>query len=237
MGTTSQASYAARLARAEQFYQFISTFQNFDPGMPELTPIGFQNLIVQLSSTQSEHTVKHHDYAEAAKERKKVFTTNPDSIAKTLTRVNAYVRARKGKDSQQYIDVNTLVKKIRGERPVTVTINASEETISRSEKSYGSQLQNFTDVITLLQRYNGDYAPTTEVGIPALQILQRQATSINNSTNSSYGAFKPKINERQKGFRNLNETANRIKEMVKSQYGSTSVEYNLIKGLNFSSNM
>ncbi len=107
--------------------------------MPELTPIGFQNLIAQLSNTQSEHTVKHHDYAEAAKERKKVFTTNPDSIAKTLTRVNAYVRARKGKDSQQYIDINTLVKKIRGERPVTVTINASEETISRSEKSYGSQ--------------------------------------------------------------------------------------------------
>lgn len=119
-----------------------------------------------------------------------------------------------------------------------MTINATEETISRSEKSYGSQLQNFTDIIDLLQRFGADYAPSNiAVKISTLQALQNEAILLNNKVSVTYGAFKPKINERQTGFKNLNDTANRIKEMVKSQYGIDSQEYKLIRKLNFSSKL
>lgn len=236
MGTPSQTSYAARLAKAQQLHQFINTFQNYNPGIPELTSTGFQTLITQLNTTQSEYTTKHHIFAESSKERKKIFATNPNSIAKSLTKVNAYVKASKGKNSQQYIDVNTLLNKIRGESPITITNSPTQETISRSERSFGSQLQNFNDVITLLKEFNTEYAPTnTELSLISLKSLHDQAQLINNSVTTNFGHYKPKINERQNGFVTLNETANRIKEMVKSQYGTTSVEYKLIRGLNFRS--
>lgn len=110
MATPSQSSYAARLARAEQFYQFINTFTDFNPDHPDLTPEAFHSLIAELSTIQTVHTVCHHNYAEAAKDRRKIFISNPDSITRTLTRVNAFLKAHKGKDSQQYIGVNTLLK-------------------------------------------------------------------------------------------------------------------------------
>lgn len=235
MTTPSQASYAARLARAEQFYQFINSFQNYNPGIPELTPENFHNHIVQLSSTQSQHTVTHHEFSEAVRLRKKTFTLNPDSITKTLTLINSYLRAKNGINSQQYINVNTLVKKIRGEKPLPVTSNSTQDSISRSERSYGSQLQNFTDIITLLQQFGPDYNPSNvAIKIPALNILHTNAFSANNLVTQKFSAYQPKINERRNGFKTLSDTANRIKEMVKAQYGNTSVEYKLIKGLNFS---
>lgn len=234
MSSTSQASYASRLAKAEQLYQFISSFQDYEPGVPELTAASLQNMIADLSTTQSDHTLTHHDYAESAKERKKIFSTNPYSITKSLTMANSYLRAKKGSTSQQYIDVNNLIQKIRGNRNVSISINAKEDTISHIERSYGSQLQNFTDIITLLVKYNSDYVPSNaNIKITALQNLLGEAIEINNKVTISYSAFKPKINERQTGFKNLSFTATRIKGMVKAQYGSKSVEYEMIKNLRF----
>lgn len=235
MATPSQASYAARLARAEQFYQFISSFQNYNPGIPELTPESFQNLVTQLSSTQSQHTVTHHEFSEAVRLRKKTFTLNPDSVTKTLTLINSYVRAKNGVNSQQYIDVNNFVKKIRGEKPLPVTANSTQDSISRSERSYGSQLQNFTDIITLLQQFGTNYDPTNvAIKIPALNTLHTHAATANNTVTQKFSTFHPKITERRNGFKTLADTTTRIKEMVKAQYGSNSEEYKLIKGLNFS---
>lgn len=234
MTAPSQASYAARLARAEQFYQFISNFQNYDPGIPELTPSGFQLLVSQLSTIQTEHTTTHHEFSEAVRMRKNTFNANPDSISKKLTLVNSYIKAKSGVNSQQFIDVNKFVRKIRGEKPLPVTSNSTQESISRSEKSYGSQLQNFTDIITLLQQFGTNYDPTNvAIKIPALNTLLTHATTVNNTVTQKFSAYQPKINERQAGFKTLSETTLRIKEMVKSQYGTKSTEYNLIKGLDF----
>jgi hypothetical protein len=234
MKTPSQASYASRLARAQQLHQFISSFQDFNPGIPELTAVGLENFIAQLNGTQAGHTSTHFAYAEAAKARKKVFATNDYSISKSVTRINAYLKAKKGKDSQQYIAINTLLNKIRGERVVTINKESTLESISRTEKSYGSQLQNFMDILTLLTEYGGDYAPSnTSIHVSQLEVLKGEATTVNNAVTITYSAYKPKINERQEYFRQLSDTANRIKEMVKSQYGTNSVEYTMIKGLNF----
>ncbi len=231
---SSQASYASRIAKAEQLFQHINSFTNYNPGVPELTPSNFKALITGLSGTQEQHTLKHHDYAESARERREIFTTNRDSISKRLTLANAYIRARKGIDSQQYIDVNKLIQKIKSTRSVKVTINATDETISRSERSYGSQLQNFTDIIALLKRYGTDYQPAnTIIDVPTFLTLQEVATTLNNKVTLNYGAYKPQITERQNGFKTLSETATRIKQMVKAQYGSNSTEYNLVKVLRF----
>lgn len=234
MASTSQASYAARLARAEQFYQLINNFQNYNPGLAELTPSGFQTLVTGLSETQAKHTTTHHEFSEAVRQRKNTFTLHPNSLSKTLTLVNSYVRAKNGTQSQQYIDLNGFIKKIRGVKPSPITTNSTHDSISRSEKSYGAQLQNFTDIITLLEQFGPNYEPTNvAIKIPALNILHTSATQANNAVTIKFSAYHPKINERQLGFKTLTDTTTRIKEMVKAQYGINSSEYNLIKGFDF----
>jgi hypothetical protein len=190
--------------------------------------------ITSLLTVQSQHTTTHHDFAEIAKTRREFFQKNPDSVAKTLTLVNTYVRAKSGNTSQQYIDVNSLVKKIRGEKPTAVTINSVATTISNTERSYGSQVQNLTNVVSLLDQYGTDYSPTNpSISLSNLQAIKARAISLNNDATIKYAAFLPKITERVNTFKQLNETAIRIKGMVKSQFGNNSTEYNLIKGLAF----
>lgn len=234
MATISQASYSARIGRAQQLYQYINTFVGYNPDVPELLPNQFNNLINNLLTVQSQHTTTHHNFAEVVKTRREFFVKNPDSVTKTLTLINSYVRAKKGSTSQQYIDVNSLIKKIRGAKPSAVTINSVATTISNSERSYGSQVQNLTNIVSLLEQYGTDYNPSNPtISLANLQSQKDQAIALNDEATIKYAAYLPKITERITSFKTLNETAIRIKNMVKSQYGSNSNEYNLIKGLRF----
>jgi len=234
MAQNSQASFGARLSRAKQLYQFINSFADYDPDVASLSPAKFQLLIETMDTTQQEHTLTHHLFAESAKERAKTFATNDDSISKKATLLKAYVKAKFKKESQQFADVDKLVNKIRGEKPIKTSEESDTQTISRSEKSYGSQLQNFTDLVTLAIQFGAEYAPANKaIKLAELQATLDTATFLNNETTVKFAAFKPKIAQRKDGFAQLSETANRIKEMVKSQYGVTSDQYKLIKGLNF----
>nr|WP_294937189.1 hypothetical protein [uncultured Flavobacterium sp.] len=234
MTKQSQASYAARLARAEQFYQLISTLQNYNPGIPELTPESFQRLVTQLSETQLKHSTTHHEFSEAVRHRKNTFTVNPNSLAKTLTLVKSYVRAKNGTNSPDYNNLNTFIKKIREEKPSPITTHSSHEIISRCERVYNNQLQHFAEIIRFLEQYGPHYNPTNvAIKIPALNTLHAAAAEVNNTVTHKFSIYQPRIDERQIGFKKLTETTTRIKEMVKSQYGANSIEYNMIKGINF----
>lgn len=235
MARNSQASFAARLSRAKQLHQFIHSFTDYASDLASLSPASFLLLINSMDTTQQEHTLTHHLFAEAAKERAKAFYANEDSVNKKATLLKAYVKAKFKKESQQYADVEKLVNKIRGEKPIKTSEGSDAQTISRSEKSYGSQLENFTDLVTLAIQFGTAYAPANQIiKLSELRSTLETATSLNNETTIRFAAFKPKIAQRQVGFAQLSETANSIKEMVKSQYGVTSDQYKLIKGLNFS---
>ncbi|WP_395053138.1 hypothetical protein [Flavobacterium sp.] len=76
------------------------------------------------------------------------------------------------KNSQQAKDVTQLIIKIRGAKTKAISKNADTTTISSYEKSYGSQLQNFQDIITLLISFGTNYEPSNT----AIKISQLQAT-------------------------------------------------------------
>ncbi len=235
MKSTSQASFVARLARAEQLHQFVTSFTNYEPSDETLTAQALANLISQLHTVQTEHTNAKHNYLLATFERRKMFEKEPNSIGKLLSPVTSYVRAKMKKTSQQYHDVNNLALKIRGGKSKSSTTNPTENSISNSEKSFGSQLQNFQDIITLLQSFGTNYQPTNNlIQIPQLQATYQEALLRTNTVTQRISEFKPKITQRQINFDLLNEKATSIKEMIKSQYGLNSSEYSLIKGLNFS---
>jgi hypothetical protein len=234
MRSTSQASFVARLARAEQLYQFLISFPEYQPNDEKLTAAALSDLIEQLHTSQTQHTTTQHYYLLAAFERRKIFLKEPNSIGKLLSPITSYVRAKLNNTSQQYHDVNSLVKKIRG-KVIANTKNPTEVSISNSERSYGSQLQNFNDIITLLQSFGDTYQPTNgSIRIAQLQATYQEAVLKTNLVTQRIAEFKPKITQRHNDFTTLAEKANNIKEMVKSQYGISSTEYSLIRNLNFS---
>ena len=63
------------------------------------------------------------------------------------------------------------------------------------------------------------------------EFLVTGATDHTNTVSQKLALYKPLITIRQNGFKELSEVAGRIKDMVKSQYGQDSTEYNLVKGL------
>ena len=77
-----------------------------------------------------------------------------------------------------------------------------------------------------------NYNPINEViKIPALQAKITAINQANNVVASTYGLLKVSADLRNTQFEQLSEATQRIKESVKSQYGVSSVEYKLIKGL------
>lgn len=231
--SSSRASFSSRLTEGEKLIEYLNTFTGFDPGDAELTAAAFQTQTTALHAVQEEHTTKHFNYSKAASDRRKLFDKEDNSISKLLAPIRANIRGKLGGDSQQYHDIRTLVLKIRGQgRRINVTENSLESTISRSEKSFGSQLIYFGDIITLLTQFGPVYAPiNNKIQIDKLQTLLTQATNATNNVSQKLAVYKPLIVTRRDGFKQLSATAKRIKDMVMSQYGQDSTEYNLVKGL------
>ncbi|WP_162127035.1 hypothetical protein [Flavobacterium phycosphaerae] len=231
--SNSKASFSSRLTEGEKLIEFLNTLSGYDPGDEALTATAFQAQTNALRVVQEQHTSKHHDYSKAALDRRRLFEKEANSISKLLPPIRANISARLGATSQQYHDIKTLILKIRGQgRRITITENSTENTISRSEKSFGSQLVYFGDMITLLTNFGPEYAPINEsIKISKLQSLLSSATNATNNVSQKLAVYKPLIATRRDGFKQLSATAKRIKDMVLSQYGIDSQEYNLVKGL------
>ncbi len=230
MSSSSRASFSSRLTEAEKLIQFLNTFNNFSPGDDDLTASAFEAQTSSLRVVQEQHTLKHFDYSNAALIRRKFFEDESNSMAKLLSPIGANIRGKLGYGSQEYHDINTLIKKMRGQRKIKVTEDSKEDTISRCENSFGSRLIYFGDIITLLSSFN--YTPINDrIKIDSMQNLLINATKATAIVSQTLALYKPLIASRRDGFKQLSATAKRIKDMVLSQYGQDSTEYSLVKGL------
>ena len=232
MSSHSHASYSSRLSSSKTLVQYIDTFLDYDPGDPNLTSASLATDNDDLQIVQDQHTQKHYLYSQAATDRKKFFVIEPESIGKLISPIGSNIRGKFGKDSQQYKSVKALINKIRGEKPIKITIDSSVESISRCEKSFGSQLSYFKDIITLLSQFGTAYAPAnTAITILNLQLVLSAALVATNSVATTFANYKPLIESRSNGFISLHTKSQEIKDMVKSQYTIDSHEYKLVKGL------
>ena len=235
MSKKSETSFASRIARAEKFYQHLMTFEDFAPGEDDLTPASYRTLIDAIKATNTQHGDTQYDFIGEAKERAKVFNSNPDSLAKVATLVKSYTRGKFKRDSHEFLSVEKLVSKMRGEKPARINTATSEQTISQTERSFGAQLVNFEDIVAIVSGLGTKYVPAN----PTIKLTQLEAFSAlgndkNNSVANKFAIFKPLIKKRWDVFTELEDRSTRIKDMVKSQYSLNSSQYKLVKGLNFS---
>lgn len=239
MASNSEVTFGARVANASKISAHLKTFVGYVAPTTNTTIPNYDALIASLTTENTSIATKKAAYSAAVEVRQKLFFKDKDCLMKILSPVTSALRAKVGKTAKPVADITALVVKIRGEKKAKGKDPKPEDTgdekkdgVSQSERSYGSMTQNFNDIITTLTSLGTDYAPVnTAHKLPALNTKLASIKTANDTATTTFGALKTSIDTRSNQYTDLTERTQRIKEAVKSQYGVSSTEYNLIKGL------
>jgi hypothetical protein len=232
MASTSEKTFGSRLQNAEKVFTHLTAFAGYNPPTTEQSIGNYETLIKDIKVQNNEAASKTQTYSAAVDTRQKLFQKNSDSLNKIMTPIGAAIRSAFGKTSKEATDIASMVTKVRGVNIKKDTQEPNADTVSQSERSYGSMTQTFADMIATLENYGANYNPANDtVKLPQLKDKLVALTAANISVTVAYGALKEKRDDRSDLYKQLTDITQRIKDAVKSQYGNTSTEYVLIKGL------
>lgn len=232
MSSTTERTFGSRLAKAKTLKIYISSFENFQPDSGEYSADDLQTSITLVEALNPQVATALYNYKQVVAIRRSIYATTPLSIKKISTPINAFYRGKFGKKSSQYLAINALVAKIRGVKLVKSS-KVDEETHSVSQRSYGSVLQNFKNIISDIEALGTGYNPANNnITLEKLIELKNQAEESNQNVSLAFTILSPKQTQRQDAYDELSDKALHIKDFVQSQYGVDSSEYNLVKGLN-----
>ena len=231
MSSTSERSFGSRLENARKLKTTLQSFQNYEPASGECSIDDLLTTIQSIETINPQVASALIGYRQSVSDRRIVYTNSPLSIKKIITPINAFTRAKFGKEATSYIALNALVNKIRGTQ-LKAKNTTDSTTYSVFQQSYGSIILNFQNLITNLESLGIEYNPAnSNITITKLEELKNQAIEKNNNVVEAYSQLSPKQDSRVELYNQLSQKATRIKDFVKSQYGVNSSEYNLIKGL------
>jgi len=226
----SEISFGARLENARRLLEQLKTFNSYSPLGEKTSVVFFQKLIAETTDSYNDAIDKIENYSNGVEQRQQLYTKSPDALTKLLSPIVSTVRSMYGKQAKQSETIINLAVKIRGGKAIKPAKNADADTISQSQRSYGNMAQGLKDILTILSKYKYDPA-NPKITTKALQNLHKALLNANQTVSTSYAAQKQARNKRQQQYETLNDTAQRIKEAIKSQYGPGSAEYKLVKGL------
>lgn len=231
MASQSERTFGSRLYNAEQMATHVSTFSGYVPLTPETQLPAFNDFITTLKDGNNSIAPAQSHYSIAVDDRQDQFKKSATSLTKTLSPLLAFIKAKFGKDSEQTREITRLVNEIRGADTSKLKRNEEGEFVSNSHRTYGSQTQNFANIIATVSSFSLDYNPTNPaITIPNLQRKLEDLNVANTKVTTTYGTLKPLTDNRIIYYETLSKRSQTIKESVKSQYGAQSSEYKLIKG-------
>lgn len=235
MPSTSENSFGARLRRAQDLLTFISGFTGYTPPRTQESVASFTTLVNSIVTTNASETSLQQNYKAAVDVRQAAFIKTPASVDKLLAPIRGAVEAQFGKKSTEAGAIGAIIKTMRATKLIQLPPDPSTPTvqnsISQSERSYGSMTQYFNDIINTLTQFTA-YNPTNvAIKIVTLQTTALQLTTLNNSVATKIQVLTTARVSRQSLYTDLKDRAQRIKSYVKAQYGTSSNEYNLIKGI------
>ena len=232
MASVSETSFGKRLDNAQALATNIQTFGNYTELNAELSLANLNSKVQELLTNNADVAGKLQSYSISVESKQKIFTKDSNAIIKIVTPVIANVRSIFGKNSKEAQNISNLITKIRGIKVAKTTLTADSETVSQSERSYGTILQTFSDLIVTLETLGSNYSPAnSECTTINLKAKRDLATQINTTSIQDYGRLKITRENRSVKYDELSKLCQRFKETVKAQYGTQSVEYKLVKGL------
>jgi hypothetical protein len=233
MNSTSENSYGARIGNAEKLATAITSFGNYQAQKPEFSIPLFAVSIANIKSQNKTVASSKQTYSLAVDNRKQLFETSNNSVKKVLSPINATVKVSFGRTAKEALDVAAIIAKIRGANAKTnKSTTPDKATVSQSYQSYSSKTQFFSDLLTYLTNFGTDYNPSNnEIVLSELTNLHTTASAANNKVIDTFTQFAQFNETRINSYNTLSQTAIRIKDNVKAQYGNNSKQYNLVKGL------
>ncbi|WP_309613900.1 hypothetical protein [Flavobacterium sp.] len=233
MRSTSETSYGARIGNAENLVAALQNFNGYQPIKPEYSISSFTDLINTTKGFNNTVANKKQTYSLAVENRIQIFEKGTLAITKILSPINGTVKGSFGRTSKEATDVALIVAKIRGANiNNSRSANPVEATVSQSYQSYNSRSQYFADLIVNLTNFGRNYEPAnTTLNIAGLNDIYTNAVAANNEVMNTFTQFVQNNTTRIDTYYLLSQTAIRIKDSVKAQYGNSSTEYQLIKGL------
>lgn len=235
MSSTSENSFGARLRRAQDLQTFISGFSGYAPPRAQESAINFGTFLTSISTANATETSTQQNYKAAVDIRQAAFARTPNSVDKLLSPIRGAVEAQYGKRSTESEAIAAIIKNMRATRLVRLPADPAsptvERSISQSERSYGSMTQYFNDIINTLTQFSA-YNPTnTAIRISNLQTTAMQLNTLNNDVAAKIQVLTTARASRLSLYTDLKDRVQRIKSYVKAQYGTSSNEYTLIKGI------
>lgn len=235
MSSASETGFGARLENAQTLKSYMQGFPNFSPPRAEDSLEEFGKLVTSCANANTDIASLTQSYTLAVKNRQNAFKgTEDDSISKLLSPISKYVQAMFGKDSREYSSIANIISKLRSTKIEKAPKNPDEEfkeSISRSEMSYGSQLQNFKDLVASLEQFK-DFKPNNKlIQIPNLKKRVEEITVFNQQVIATTLPLRQKREERKELFEDLHNRSQRIKSYVSASYGNKSSEYKAISKL------
>ena len=232
MASISETSFGKKLDNAQALATHLQSFNNYSELNTELSIANLNSKVQELLNNNADVASKLQSYSISVEAKQNIFTKQPNSIAKIVTPVVANVRSIYGKSSKEVEIVGSYITKIRGIKVAKPNVGAEQNAVSQSERSYGTMLQTFSDLIVALESLGTNYTPAnSECTIVNLKQKRDLATQFNTESIQDFGQLKIARDSRTTKYEGLSELCQRLKETVKAQYGTQSVEYKLVKGL------
>ncbi len=233
MASISERTFGSRLLKAQDMATYIAGFVGYAPPRPQESVVNFDLLIGEVITANTDETAKETAYTTAVSNRHNAFRTNPNCVYKLLALINGAVSSQYGRKHSKTVQISALIRKLRTGKLIKVPASATAPAylLSQSEQSYGSITQAFNDIITTLTVF-GDFAPSNvNLQIATLQTFSASLTTLNIVVPETRSKLKTARDKRLALYTELSDRATRIKEYVKSNYGTQSPEYALVKGL------
>lgn len=241
MASTSETGHAKNVANFEDLISFCTGYGgSYNPTKPAISIAALTTLHSNAEASLQGVTSSKNAFTVATNQRQTAF----DPLRKLATRIVNALDATEATD-KLVKDAKTINNKIQGKRsggkptpPTTGVTEATEDkTISVSQQSYDSLIENFDKLIQLVSS-EPTYTPNeTELQVSTLTTNLGNLKTANTAVINSYTNYSNSRITRNSILyaptSGLVDMAGDVKKYVKSVYGATSPQFKQVSKLEF----
>jgi len=235
--STHETGHAKNVANFEDVIAFCTGYgAKYNPSLNRITIVELNSILTNALNELNNVNTALAPWTIAINERQSAY----EPISKLTTRLISALDAS-GDNHKIVEDARTIARKITGARKSKKIENPDpddKKSISTSQQSYDSRLENFTKLKILLAEVT-EYAPNeTELQIATLETLISDLIAKNTAVISTTTPLSNARIERDKVLyaksTGLVDIAYEVKKYVKSVYGTSAPEYKQISSIRFS---
>ena len=241
MASTSETGHAKNVANFEELVTLCKGYgPTYNPANPNLVTTALDTLLSNAKSSLSALNATLPQWINAVNQRENLFKP----LSELTTRIISALAAS-GASKQIVNDAKAIARKLKGMRASsksnttadTENTETAPKTISASQMSYDSRVENFDKLVKLLE-LQPEYAPNeSDLAIAGLNTLLTQMRDANTNTINTYSSVSSARLNRNNILYNedtgLVQIAANVKLYVKSIFGATSPEYKQVARIKF----